>query len=183
MREATLGIRTSLATSIAGLLSSERSPPQTGQGGCLKVLAIGLPILLLMGLLGWKVAQSGGHAEAVAERVTTPYLEQIRQGHYQEALDRYGSDEHRARVSAAALEAAYDRLIRGHGHIVGVRFVGAQEVHQVGGESFVQARYTIHQTHEDSLVTYDIVGEGDAAKIRQSFERRPEVHMLVPAPR
>ena len=157
--------------------------PNQDKGGCLKVLAIGLPILLLMAFLIWKVTQAGGRAEEVAGRVTTPYLEQIQQGHYREALDQFGSDEHRAEVSAAALEAAYEGLIGEGGAIQSFELLRAQEQHELFGESIVQVRYILHHERLDSHVVYDIAGEGDAAKIRQSYERPAGRDTLVPAPR
>ena len=156
--------------------------PNQSKGGCLKVLAIGGPILLLMAFLFWKVAAASGRAEDVAARVTTPYLEEVRAGHYQRALEQYGSDEHRAEVSAEALKAAYEDLIQKWGPIQSIELFRAQEEHQLFGESIVQVRYLIHQERATSHVFYDIAGEGAAAKIQRSYER-PGTDTLRPAPR
>ncbi len=64
-----------------------------------------------------------------------------------------------------------------------IEIVLAQEEHQLFGESIVQVRYRVHQKSFSSLVVYDIAGEGEAAKIRQSYERPAGRDVLVPAAR
>ena len=56
----------------------------------MKVLAIALPILGLTGFLLHKVSQAQGRAAAVSERGAGPYLEHVRAGQYQQALDAHG---------------------------------------------------------------------------------------------
>ncbi len=140
-------------------------------GGCLKVLAIAVPILALAVFLVWKVSQASGRASEVSERVVAPYLERVRAGDYQQALDNHGSEAFRKRVSAAKLEAAYQGLVQRYGRFVSFKLYIAEEQHEIGAASIVRAKYTLKFEKADETVTYDIAGEGAAARIDAAYER------------
>jgi hypothetical protein len=151
--------------------------------GCLKVLAIALPIMGLASFLVYKAMQASGRAAEVSERVVVPYLEKIREGQYQRALDAHGTPEFRKRVTADDLEKAYEGLSARYGQFVSAKLTLAQEQHAVGAQSIVQARYTLEFEKAEEHVTYDIVGEGDAARIDVAYERPAGREVLSPAPR
>ncbi len=149
----------------------------------MKVLAIALPILGLTGFLLHKVSQAQGRAAAVSERVAGPYLEQVRAGQYQQALDAHGSPGFRKKVSATDLAAAYQSLSKRHGRFVSAKLYIAEEQHTIGSESIVRAKYTLVFEKAEEHVAYDITGEGDAAKIDEAYERPVGRDMLRAAPR
>ncbi len=142
----------------------------SGSGGCLKVLAIALPIIALTAFLFWKVSQAAGRGAEVSERVVGSYLELVKAGAYQQALDAHGSDAFRKQVTAGKLKAEYDKLSKRHGRFVSYELHIAQEQHEIGGDSIVRAKYTLKFEKAEEHVAYDISGEGDAAKIAVSYD-------------
>jgi len=137
----------------------------------LKVLAIAVPILALAAFLVWRVSQASGRATEVCDRVVAPYLEQVRMGEYQQALDKHASDGFRKKVSAAQLKAAYEDLSQRYGRFVSFEIYTAQEEHTIGSESIVRARYTLKFEKAEETVTYHIAGEGPSARIDEAYER------------
>lgn len=156
---------------------------QARSGGCLKVLAIVLPILGLTGFLLHKVSQAQGRAAAVSARVVGPYLEKVRAGQYQQALDAHGSPGFRQRVSAAELAGAYETLSQRHGRFVSSKLFVAEEQHAIGSGSIVRAKYTLTFERAEEHVAYDISGDGDGARIDEAYERPVGPDMLRAAPR
>ncbi len=156
---------------------------QAGSGGCLKVLAIALPIIGLAGFLFYKASQASGRASEVAERVVTPYLKLVQAGAHQQAIDTYGAPEFRKNVTGAQLKSAYDKLSARYGRFVSAELHIAQEQHAIGADSIVRANYTLKFEKADEHVAYDIVGEGEAARIGASYERAVGRDSLTPAPR
>lgn len=156
---------------------------ESDKGGCLKVLAIAVPILALAAFLIWKAMQAGGRASEVAERVVNPYLDKVKNGQYQEALDAHCSDSLKQTRTAQALKDAYTGLEQANGRFTGYELYIAQEQHEIGGPSIVQARYTLKFERSEEHVVYDIAGEGDAARIDQTYDRPVGRETLVPAPR
>lgn len=144
---------------------------QSGAGGCLKVLAIAVPVIALAVFLFMKLSQASGHASEVSEGVVNPYLEQIRAGEYQKALDEHGSPALRKKVSASQLKAAYEDLAHRYGRLSSFELYVAQEQHSIGSESIIRARYTLKFEKAEEHVAYDISGEGAAARIDESYER------------
>jgi hypothetical protein len=153
------------------------------RGGCLKVLAIAVPIIALAAFLLWKVSQASGRAEAASERVVRPYLTHVQSGEYQKALEGYATPSFRDRVSAVQLKAAYAELTSRHGKLVGFELTIAQEQHAIGEPSIVRANYTLKFEKNEAHVTYDILGEGETARIDVAYERPPGPDILVPSPR
>jgi hypothetical protein len=166
----------------ATAMTGEAGVSEVSAGGCLKVLAIAIPILALAAFLIWKVSQASGRASEVSERVVGPYLELIRAGEYQKALDDHGSDAFRKRVSATELKGAYDALSKQYGRFQSYELYLAQEQHEIGGPSIVQAKYKLVFEKAQENVVYDIAGEGDAARIDVSYTRVTG-GTLRPAPR
>jgi len=144
---------------------------ETNSGGCLKIFAIAVPVIALAGFLFYMMSQANSRAEAVSASVVTPYLEKVRAGEYQEALDDHTTARFRERVSAKALKAAYEGLALRHGRFVSAELYIAQEQHQIGGASVVRANYTLEFERAEDFVTYDILGEGESARIDEAYER------------
>ena len=155
----------------------------SGSGGCLKVLAIALPLIALTAFLFWKVSQSAGRGAEVSERVVGSYLKLVQAGAYQQALDAHGSDAFRKQVTAEKLKAEYDKLAKQHGRFVSYELYIAQEQHAIGSDSIVRAKYTLKFEKAEEHVAYDISGEGDAAKIAESYDRVAGRDMLTKVPR
>jgi len=152
-------------------MTGEAGTSEGSAGGCLKVLAIAIPILVLAGFLIWKVSQASGRAAEVSERVVGPYLELVRTGDYEKALANHGSESFRKRVSAAELKGAYDDLSKRYGRFQSYELYLAQEQHEIGGPSIVQAKYKLVFEKAQENVVYDIAGEGEAARIDESYTR------------
>lgn len=153
------------------MTSEPEASAVSGPGGCLKLLAVALPILALMVFLVWKVSQASGRASDLSAQVVAPYLEHIRAGEYQQALDDHTSEGFRKRVSAVELKAAYEGLARRHGKLGSFELYIAQEEHQIGAASIVRANYTLKFERANERVIYEIVGNGASARIDQAYER------------
>ncbi|MBX3227386.1 MAG: hypothetical protein KIT84_13615 [Labilithrix sp.] len=148
-----------------------------------KVLAIAVPVLALVGYLLWMSYDAGRRAEVLAGQVVVPYLEAIRARDYRRALEAYGTEAHRKRITEPDLAAAYAELASRHGPLTSFELVSAQKQAVIGGDSWVHARYRLTFARGMLAAAYDVKGEGDAARIDASYVQDAAGKGLIPAPR